>query len=196
MRAFIFIYASLILFACDRNIQDNSERMRDNLYGIDKSNAHPKSLELATEDFFWNPADELSPFGSDEGFTALEEYREWRKRNPNNPTYDCLKWTIEEVGEINIDEYNEKLTDSNLIKFQMNDPNFDTQQYIYTLDVSVIATGFGQLVDEGKIDNRNKGLILIALKRQKNWAKLQLNWASKDEYIKRMNILINILEKA
>ena len=52
---------------------DDEER-----YGIRKEFAHPRAIELIPDDFFWNCVDELSPFGSDEGDTALAEYREWR----------------------------------------------------------------------------------------------------------------------
>ena len=76
------------------------------------------------------------------------------------------------------------------------DDDFDDHQYIYTLDISVIATGFGQLVDEGKIDAKNKPLINLAINRQKIWAELADNWEYKDEYIKRMNVLERALKEA
>src|SRR5436309_3549899 len=133
--------------------------MEEEIYGIDKDHAHKRAIELIPEEFFWDCVDELAPFGSDEGDMALSEFRVWKKENPGLPTYECLRWTIECVGEIELDEYNEKILNKNLIKSQLEDDEFDDQQYIFTLDISVIATGFGQLVDEGKIDKQNKPLI-------------------------------------
>lgn len=170
--------------------------MEEEIYGIDKDHAHKRAIELIPEDFFWDCVDELAPFGSDEGDMALSEFRDWKKANPNLPTYECLKWTIESVGEINIDDYNDRILDRRLIRSQMQDHNFDDQQYIFTLDISVIATGFGQLVDEGKIDDKNKPLIQLAIDRQKIWADLAEGWDYKDEYISRLNVLERVLNEA
>lgn len=170
--------------------------MQEEPYGIDKEFAHQRAIELIPEEFFWDCIDELAPFGSDEGDTALAEFRDWKKANPTLPTYECLKWTIESVGEIKIEEYNEKILDPQLIKAQLEDPAFDDQQYIFTLDVSVIATGFGQLVDEGKIDEKNKPLIQLAIDRQKIWAELVEDWDYTDEYTERLNVLERALKKA
>ena len=140
--------------------------MQEKPYGIDKDYAHPKALELIPYEFFWDSTDELAPFGSDEGDTALQEWREWRNVNPEKNTKDCINWVIESVGEITFADYNSKLLDVNLIKSQLNDDGFDFEQYVNTLDISIIATGFGQLADEGKIDSEAKPTIKIALERQ------------------------------
>jgi len=66
---------------------------------------------------------------------------------------------------------------------------------IFTLDISVIATGFGQLVDEGVIDPINKPLIEIAIKRQKIWAELS-EWKYGPEYISNLTVLERVLKEA
>lgn len=165
-------------------------------YGIDIDNAHPKAIELIPEEFFWSCIDELAPFGSDEGDTALAEYRDWRKTNPNTPTIECLKWVIESVGEMKFADYNQKIVDKKLIKAQLEDDDFDDQQYIYTLDNSVIATGFAQLVDEGIIEQQNKPIIQLAIDRQKNWAELSEGWEHSKEYIDNLNVLERALNQA
>lgn len=50
------------------------------------------------EDFFWDMEDELAPFGSDEGFEALAEFR-LAKKNPNISVGFCIAWVIESVGD-------------------------------------------------------------------------------------------------
>lgn len=170
--------------------------MEEEIYGIDKNHAHKRAIELIPEEFFWDCTDELATFGSDEGDTALYEFRKWRKNNPDKLCYECLKWTIECVGELKIKDYNEKILNKQQIKSQMEDEKFDDQQFIFTVDISVIATGFGQLVDEGKIDKKNKVLIQIALSRQKIYAELSENWQCKDEYIIKLNVLERALKEA
>ena len=147
----------------ENQISNNDEES----FGIEKENAHPRAIALIPEDFFWSCVDELAPFGSDEGDMALSEFRDWRKNNPNKETFECLKWTIESVSEQDLSKYNEDILDRIEIKEKIEDKSFDDQQYIFTVDVSVIATGFGQLVDEGKIDPKNKPIIQLAIERQK-----------------------------
>lgn len=165
-------------------------------YGIDIDNAHPRAIELIPEEFFWSCIDELAPFGSDEGDTALAEYRAWRKANPGTPASECLKWVIESVGEMNYADYNQKIADKKLVKSQLEDSDFDDQQYIYTLDNSVIATGFAQLVDEGLIEQQNKPLIQLAIDRQKIWAELSEGWEHSEEYINNLKVLERALIQA
>lgn len=165
-------------------------------YGIDKEHAHSRAIELIPEDFFWSCIDELAPFGSDEGDTALAEFRDWRKENPDTPTLECLKWVIESVGDMNIADYNQIITDKQVIKKQLKDEHFDDHQYIYTLDISVIATGFAQLVDEGIIEPQNKPLIKLALERQINWAEILEYWEHAKEYINRLKVLERVLFQA
>lgn len=165
-------------------------------YGIEKENSHQRAIELIPEDFFWSCIDELAPFGSDEGDTALSEFRDWRKKNPDEETYEFLKWTIESVSEQNISKYNEKILDRTEIKEKIADEDFDDQQYIFTVDISVIATGFGQLVDEGKIDFMNKPIIQLAIDRQKIWAELSIDWKHRNEYIENLKVLERALKEA
>jgi uncharacterized protein YfeS len=168
-------------------------------YGIDRDHAHPRALELAPEDFFWDCVDELGPFGSDEGDTALSEFREWRKDNSTLPAIDCLVWTIESVGEMAVEEYNNDLLSESKIRAQIADQDFDDVQYIYILDTSVIATGFAQLVDEGHIDLDCKPFIQRALKRLTTWSGLTdsiLPVTHRQEYQAKLHVLQRILQEA
>ena len=108
----------------------------------------------------------------------------------------CLKWAIEGVSETGIENYNNSILDPALIKAQIEDPNFDDHYSIFTVDITAIATGFAQLVDEGKIDPENKDLIRIALSRQFVWAEIITDWEYKNEYKNRLDILLKALEKA
>jgi uncharacterized protein YfeS len=165
-------------------------------YGIDRDNGHPRALQLIPEEFFWDCVDELAPFGSDEGDTALSEFRDWRLEHPNAPVKDCVVWTIEAVGEMPVAAYDESIVAKAVIEKQIHDPKFDDQQYIYTLDASVIATVFGQLADEGKIDADAKPYAELALRRQIIWAELQREWPHRAQRVKYLKRLRQVLEKA
>lgn len=171
--------------------------MDEEVYGIDKEYGHPRAIELIPDEFFWNNFNEIAPFGSDEGDTALAEFRDWRKENPTKSVLECLKWTIEGVGEMNFSDYNSSLADKKLIDKQLKDEDFDFEQFVNTLDISVIATGFGQLADEGKIDLDAKPIIKIALDRQlivNSFAHYDKEFAK--EYETYLTRLTETLEKA
>lgn len=170
--------------------------MDEEKYGVDIDHAHKRAVELIPEEFFWSCIDELAPFGSDEGDTALAEFREWRKQNPKTPTIECLKWVIESVGEMNFKDYNQELLERDRIKEAIEDEEYDDQQYLYILDNSVIATGFAQLVDEGLIEVANKPIIQLAITRQIIWAELSTDWKHADEYIDNLKVLNRALELA
>lgn len=170
--------------------------MGDENYGIDIDHAHKRAVELIPEEFFWSCIDELAPFGSDEGDTALAEFRAWRKQNPKTPTIECLKWVIESVGEMNFKDYNQELLERDRIKEAIEDEDYDDQQFLYTLDNSVIATGFAQLVDEGLIAVTNKPIIQLAIFRQIIWAELSTDWKHADQYIDNLKVLNRALKLA
>jgi uncharacterized protein YfeS len=170
--------------------------MESEIYGISKDQAHFRALELIPDDFFWDCVNELAPFGSDEGDTALAEFRDWRKKHPRATLEKCLIWVIESVGEIKVKHYNDTIFDEAKVKTQLADKDFDDQQYIYTLDISVISTAFAQLVDEGKIDVAAKPYVARALKRQMVWAGLSSDWKYANQYISYLQRLEEVLQLA
>lgn len=43
--------------------------------------AHPNAKKILTEDFYWSPINETSPFGNDDGSDAFYGFRQWRLSN-------------------------------------------------------------------------------------------------------------------
>lgn len=179
----------------DAERQVRIERLLDE--GLDPGRAHPRAVELAPEAFFWDCVDELAPFGSDEGHTALEEFLGWRKKHPGAPLLECLRWVVEDVGEMAFKDYNAGLLDKTALTGLMGDQAFDDQQYVYTLDVSVFATGFAQLVLEGVIDTDAKEVLRVALDRQRLYAEIAAgDWRHASDYIAKLRILGRVLDEA
>jgi len=127
--------------------------------------AHPRARKLMTEEFFWDCADEEAPFGSDEGFDAYYEFRRWRSENASAPLIDCLSWIMEDE----LEGYTPHLFSDEQVQDDLAAPDnaFLADSYdIFTLDATVIATGLGQLMDEGRIDSEAKPYIRVAISRQ------------------------------
>jgi uncharacterized protein YfeS len=128
--------------------------------------AHPRARELMTEEFFWDCVDEEAPFGSDEGSDAYYEFRGWRQRNKTNKLTECFSWVME--GE-KLTNYNDDLCSDEAIERDLQNPDdaFLADAYdMFTLDTTIIATGLGQLLDEGRIDADAKPYLRVAIKRQ------------------------------
>lgn len=76
----------------------------------------------------------------------------------------------------------------------------DYFESILSLDVTIIATGFGQLIIQGKIDENIKNIVHLAILRQMNSIVLDEFLQDKEswkyERYKYLPILLEILEKA
>ena len=54
----------------------------------------------------------------------------------------------------------------------------------------------GQLVDEGLIEADYKYFVQVAINRLRIWANLHESWNHKNEFIRRLNVIERVLEKA
>ena len=148
-------------------------------YGI---KPHENAVKIANYEFFWDCTDELAPFGSDEGYLSFVELINWI----------LSSWNLK------LSDYNESiLYEENIIEDTL-DYRFD--RIVLTLDIVLIATGFGQLILQGKMDENIKNIVHLAILRQMNSyvldAFLEDNEEWKYERYKYLQILLDILEKA
>jgi len=176
------------------------EAIDDLLYGIKKEMAHHRSKRLIPEDFFWSSIDELAPFGSDEGDLALEEYRNWRSQFPRRNLVFLIEEIIDEIGEFDFTDYQEeRVLSADMIAKHEDDKEFDTYYNYFVLDSTIIASGFGQLVDEGKIDEEAIPIIKTSIRKLRKWNRLQeKEWDGANEFTSNLDVLyrvINSLEK-
>ena len=161
--------------------------------------AHPTAKATFPDSghFIWSGIDDLAPFGSDDGYTALQEFLEWRIENPGSPFRDCMTWVIESVGEMDAEDYYPDLVDRTLLKNQIENEEFDDRQFIWTLDVSVIATAFGQFITEGVIDPDARPALEVALRRQLLHADIvRDDWPHAPTYEANLRALLGVLDRS
>lgn len=163
----LLIITSLFLSSCS-NKEDEERKVskpvnsEKEVYDLAFETAHPKAQKLMTDEFYWNPIEETSPFGNDDGHDAFYGFKEWRESHKtespiiflkelikrwNYPTFD-----LNEMNEANLKKY---ISSNSLGKITL------TGQ-----DNAIISIGFGQFVLEGKIDEDLKMLTKTALKRE------------------------------
>jgi len=129
--------------------------------------AHKRARELMTDPMLWNCSDESAPFGSDEGYDAYYEWRNWREENPTSPLTECLDW----ICDGKLSKYTMEIATNEQVAIDIATPDgaFLADHFdIFTLDTTIIATGLGQLVDEGSIDTDAKQFLNVAIQRQRN----------------------------
>lgn len=123
-----------------------------------------RSVALMKEDFFWDCTEEESPFGSDEGWEAYYSFRDWRSENPKT----SVVYFLDEIMYGRSAEYNLELTTDDAITVAIKFPKKAFLGKEYTpedLDMTVLATVLGQLIDEGKIEKTLKPFALVAIAR-------------------------------
>lgn len=158
---------------------------------------HEKAIKIADYEFFWNNVDELAPFGSEEGYISFMEFKDWLMENPDKSVMDFMEWLLNS-WDIQVEDFDESIISDESIFKIINEEDFDYN--LLTLDIAIIASGFAQLILQGKIDNDVKNIVHLAILRQMNSnvldAFLQSNEDWKYERYKYLQILIEILEKA
>ena len=124
----------------------------------------------------------------------MNEFREWRNKNKKKSIVKFIKVAIEDIGEIEFKDYTVKLLDQRVIGNLLTDEDYDADQLFDGLDTTIIAIGFAQLIDEGKIDQDAKRFIRIAIERQLIGNSLGLydEDLSRDyiSYLKRLKVVL------
>lgn len=158
---------------------------------------HKRALEIADYKFFWDVSDELSPFGCEEAYIAFCELCDWLIDNPDTPIIECFLWILES-WDLEFEDFNDELIESENILKIIQDMDF--YEDLMSLDYTIISTGFGQLILDGKIDMEVKNIIQLSILRQMNShvldAFLGLNEQSKYERYLYLRKLLEILEEA
>jgi uncharacterized protein YfeS len=127
------------------------------VWRISPETVHPIASQLMKEEWFWREADDLSPFGNDDGHDALYLFKEWRERHPGAESAIFLKEleTAWQMSFAHMDIESEKTLP------QIEKAN----QFYRNIDRAIIGVCFAQLVLEGTISPRLKGLGLKAINR-------------------------------
>ena len=170
MRLRILPYIFLLMTACKQQTSNSpiiisdtaktTNNMSDYSPTFEKANSKAKSL--MKEDFFFNPIDETSPFGNDDGADTYAGFKDWRSSHLNDDPTDFL---FEQINEWGYPKYDIYETDINKLTPYLKESDLSSR-YMSGIDAAIIAIAFGQLYLEGTINKKFKAIALIAIKRQ------------------------------
>lgn len=129
------------------------------LWELSRENSHPTAARILTEDFYWDCADEDSPFGNDNGADTLAFFRKWRGDHPTADPLGFLNELLERWEAAN--DHWEVIEPAGVRKLLEED------EFSFSIrDDAIIAVAFGQLVLEGKVASEIKRRALLAIERQ------------------------------
>ncbi len=170
MKLYVLIYIILFLVACKQQAKNSPytqaeqqktvKNMSDYSPTLDKAN--PKAKLLMNESFYFDPIDESSPFGNDDGADTYAGFKDWRSTHLNDDPTDFLFDQINEWGYPKFDIYE---SDINKLTPYLKESDLSSR-YMSGIDAAIIAISFGQLYLEGTIHNQFKATAVIAIKRQ------------------------------
>jgi uncharacterized protein YfeS len=77
--------------------------------GLSTKDVSEQARTILTQDFYWSPVNDFSPFGNDDGSDAFHYFKEWRKKNKSSSPVVFLNQLISEWGypKFDLTELNE-----------------------------------------------------------------------------------------
>ena len=158
---------------------------------------HKRAIEIADYKFFWDTTDELAPFACEEAYIAFSELSEWLTDNPDTPIIECFLWILDS-WDLELEDFNDDIIESENIMSIIQDMDF--YEELMSLDYTIISTGFGQLIIQGKIDAEVKNIIQLSILRQMNSHVLDAFLANNEQWKYERYLylqkLLEILEEA
>ena len=149
--------------------------------------AHPNAARLLTQSFYWDVADENSPFGNDRGADTLQSYR---IAIGADAELDSAELLDELLAEWDVDrDFAEGVPDEEL-GFRLDREHF----HILTYDDAVVALAFAEVVFLGNASPDMAAAAIKALKRQSTPEMLEFRgWSDPAERRERCEEMIEAL---
>jgi uncharacterized protein YfeS len=165
--------------------------------GLSRETSHPRFVELAPEDFYYDGCDDFSPFGNDDGHDTLSDLQDWYRASPKNTkTKRFLKKLLTGWG-LNVPE-NMIREDSATVERWLSQARMH-ETYLQAECRAREATAFGQLKITGQVDADILEEGLTAIRRQlwlnKRARTVYPDWPHADKQYERLVKMQDVLVK-
>jgi uncharacterized protein YfeS len=187
MKFFTLVYLLAIVVAC----QSKKNHHMDTNIPPTFENAHPNAKKLMSDSFFFNIIEETAPFGSDDGSDTYASFHIWRRTHSHESLTIFLEEHINDWGypKFDIQEMDLEKLKPYLKEDEMN------IQYMTGIDQAIVASAFGQLYLEGKMDNDIKELAIISINRELLPGILRLWGNYENTRTENLNKLLTVLNQ-
>ena len=126
---------------------------------LSPEHSHFRARAALTDAFFWDAADDTSPFGTETGRDVLEALRDFRDEHPKDSPIKLLDELLAR-WEVKNDHWDAVEAD------EVQEIGEDDEYSLLTRDETVIALAFAQIIVEGQMDPEVRRRAVFALKRQ------------------------------
>ena len=131
--------------------------------GLARATSHPAFVQLAQADFYFDQADDFSPFGSDDGFDTLSALEDWFREGGQSG--HVMAFLQQQLADWDLPIAADMLTRSEAAKTKwlaqgMNDT------WLASVCKARVATAFGQIKISGQLDAEVRAQGLLALDNQ------------------------------
>jgi uncharacterized protein YfeS len=93
-RYFIFFLFFVSMQSCGPTNQKQPVKLDQ--FELSPDHAHPSAKELLRSEIYWNPFNEMTPFGNDAGSDAFHGFRVWRMEHKNDSPSLFIRTLLEE----------------------------------------------------------------------------------------------------
>ena len=147
-------------YSANSNFTDMFEEDDNDEIAIE--NAHPIAQQLMKDEFFYSVADEHAPFGNDDGWEVLYSLKEWMPENEGVSKKQFIDWKL---AAWSYPSFNYLTTDLEEGRAFAENGEIGLR-LLMGIDQAIIATAFGQLYLEGKIDSDLNTIVETVIRRQ------------------------------
>lgn len=158
------------------------------LSDLTPEDAHARARAALVDPFFWNLADDDSPFGNETGAELYAAFRDWREENPHLPPLTLLseilvRWEVTDNGWDIVEP------DAVLAIGQ------EDEYGLLTRDDAILGLAFAQIVLEGRLDRELRRRAVLAVRRQMAPPLLRGWEARMDERVARLTRMGEVLSQ-
>jgi uncharacterized protein YfeS len=134
---------------------------------IDWSAWHPDARSILDDPFYWDVADDFAPHGNDTGSDLLADYWRWLRKNPQGDALDFLARLLDNWG--------------------MTDDSSEVARTV--IDDASVALAFAELKMKAGCAPGVAERARFALRRQRQEALEAVDWAHREQRLKRLDML-------
>lgn len=167
--------------------------------GLSRSSSHPAFVRVAPEDFYYDCADDFSPFGSDDGNDTLAALQDWYQEHTDERPL-VMDFLREHLDDWDLPVPEDLLMRDEAARAQWLAEDTMHDRYLLSVCRATVAMAFGQLKITGAIDDdvRQQAMQALACQQWLNQLARQQHpdWGHADEESQRLRQMRQALARA
>ncbi|ARU06725.1 MolR family transcriptional regulator [Comamonas serinivorans] len=131
--------------------------------GLAPATSHPAFVQFAREAFWWDGADDFSPFGSDDGHDTLSSLVDWYREGGHGASAPVMPFLQQLLADWDFPVPADLLDRDDAAKAAWLQQDAMNDSYLASVCRARVATAFGQIKVSGRLDPEVREQALSAL---------------------------------